>query len=329
MFVSNNTQDTGDKVNAPTPRYSGLTYFLYLIPFAIVPVMIVIVAILIVPTERFAFHSGDSFLVTLGYGSELRNTDCQILIYGDSTAMIGISPKVIQQRTGLSTCNIAETEGMTMLNGTLVLDIFLKNNPRPRFIVFMYAPEGMDPKSQRKNSAVTTFEAVTFRFRQPHKFSSFLALMKHPEDVFSWAEHGLRWASTGFFSKPLPLETKSLRSKTFGQSALHDTPLLACSYERHNNPPDKNWVNDLRSKYAQFGTTVLVDSSLLPDCDPDVTYFRQELKGVIDNQIETLPISDFYNGGRHVNPTGSVPLSLMVADQIMNRLSANNKPGEP
>jgi hypothetical protein len=320
MAVSDITQDTTEVRTVSVRTSTRLRFLLYLAPFVVLPIVLVLAAIFIVPTEWFALHSRDPFLVTLGYGADLRNIDCQVLIYGDSTAMIGINPKMIQERTGLHTCNIAETEGMTMLNGTMVLDLFLKHNPRPRYLVFMYAPEGFDPESQRKNPTVTTFEAVTFRFRQPDKLGSFFALMKHPEDVFTWAEHGLRWAITGARSKPLPEETKQLRAQTQGQSELHDPTLQNCAYGRHNNPPDKAWVESLRSKYGSDGTTVLIDSVLLPSCDPDVEYFREQLGGVIDNRIDTLPPQDFYQGGRHVNSHGSVPLSTMVADQILDRL---------
>jgi hypothetical protein len=82
-------------------------------------------------------------------------------------------------------------------------------------------------------------------------------------------------------------------------------------------------VNNLRSRYSQDGTSVLVDSALLPACDPDLSFFREHLAGVVDNRIETLPATDFYQGGRHVNPAGSVPLSLMVADQVRGRLMAS------
>ena len=318
MVASDIKHDSGGETSAQPG--SRIRLYFYLAPLALVPVLIIVFAILVVPGQRFAYHSGDPFLVTLGYGSQLRNADCRITIYGDSTAMIGVNPQLIKERTGLTTCNIAETEGMTMVNGTMVLDQFLQNNPAPQFLVFLYAPEDMDPQSQRKNTAVTTFEAVTYRFRQPNKLLSLIELMRHPDDFFSWAIHGARWAMTGAFSKPLPADTRLLRFKTNGQSALKDHTMTECPQVPQLDPPDRAWVSGLRSKYSTNGTTVLVDSMLLPECDPGLNYYPHELAGVIDDQITALPIADFYNGGRHVNPTGSVPLSNMIADQVLERL---------
>jgi hypothetical protein len=323
MVVSDKMHDTSGKTSVLPQTGARLRLYLYLAPLFLVPLLIMAFAILVVPTQWFAEHSGDPFLVTLGYGAQLRDADCRIVVYGDSTAMIGVNPDVIQRRTGLSTCNIAETEGMSMINGTMVLDQFLEHNPRPQFIVFLYAPEDLDPQSQRSNPSVTTFEAVTYRFRQPNKLMSVIALMRYPEDFFSWAIHGARWAMDSVHSKPLPPETKLLRFKTHGQSGLKDPLLTSCAALPHTSPPNKKWVNSLRSKYGANGTTVLVDAMLLPDCDPGLSYFQHELSGVIDNRLDSLPVSDFYAGGRHVNPTGSVPLSNMIAGQLLERLHAS------
>ena len=34
---------------------------------------------------------------------------------------------------------------MTMVNGTSIVDDYLRHNPRPRYLVFLYAPENLAP----------------------------------------------------------------------------------------------------------------------------------------------------------------------------------------
>ncbi len=316
----------GESAVFATPG-SRLRWYLYIAPLIAMPLLLLVFAMLVVPTNWFEEHSGDPFLMTLGYGALLHGADCKIAIYGDSTAMIGVNPDVIAQRTGLTTCNIAESEGMSMVNGTMVLDRFLENNPRPRFLVFFYAPEDLDPQSQRRNTYVTTFEAVTWRFQQPHPILSMFALMRHPEDFFSWAIHGARWAIDSLHTKPLPQEIRLQRFKTHGQSFLKDPVMKDCSQVPATAPPDRAWVAELRSKYAAPGSTVLVDAMTMPDCDPGIAFYQHELAGVIDNQIETLPVGDFHAGGRHVTPAGSVLLSNSIADQILRRMDTKPNTG--
>lgn len=327
MVASDIQQKTTGESPVLTSPGSRLRWYLYVAPLIVLPILLLVFAIVVVPTEWFAEHSGDPFLLTLGYGALLHNADCKIVIYGDSTAMIGVNPDLIAQRTGLTTCNIAESEGMSMINGTMVLDHFLESNPRPKFLIFFYGPEDLDPQSQRRNVAVTTFEAVTWRFRQPHPLLSLMALMRHPEDFFSWAIHGARWAIDSVHTKPLPQETRLLRFKTHGQSFLKDPLMKDCAAVPPPAAPDRVWVASLRSRYAATGSTVLVDTMMLPECDPGIAFYKRELTGVIDNQIETLPVSDFHAGGRHATPTGSVPLSRGIAEQILRLMNAEPNTG--
>ncbi len=311
------------KANILETSGSGTRLWIYLLPIVSAPLAVLLFALLIVPTNWFLRKAGASFpyLMNTGSGADVRNADCQVVIYGDSTAMYAINPEIIQRRTGLTACNIADIEGETIINGTLILDQYLQKNKRPQFILFFYTPEGMNPQALRSDPVITKFEAVTYRLRQPHRFTSLVVLMRHPEDVFSWAEHGMLVAIESVFSKPPKSKGKHFQYRPMGQIDAGAKPLLGCTYGSHADHPDKEWVTGLRSEYGTQGTIVLVDAMYLPECDPDVSYFQHELSGVVDDSIKTLPVSDYYVGGRHVKIPGSVPISNMVADQILQRLT--------
>lgn len=303
-------------------RPSNTRLWLYLTPILAVPVLLLVFALLILPTNWFLAKAGASFpyLLNTGSGATMNGDGCEVVIYGDSTAMFALNPLVIEQRTGLKTCNIADIEGETIVNDTMILDQFLARNARPRFIVFQYTPEGMNPQALRADPIVTRFEAVTYRMRQPHRLASLVVLMKHPEDIFSWTEHGMLVAIESLFTKTPKHQGKPVQYRPMGQIMVGARPLVSCTYKSYADHPDKAWVNSLRSRYAKNGTTVIVDAMALPECDPDIAYFRRELAGLIDNQIQTLPVTDYYVGGRHVNMAGSVPVSNMVAEQILQHL---------
>lgn len=312
------------QLESPSKQTGGRwRLWLYIAPFFLIPPLLLVAALLIVPSEWFVRHSTDEYFETMGYGATLRNADCKILISGDSTALVGLDPKQIQKRTGLTTCNIAETESMTVVNGTLMVDLFLQHNPPPRYLLFMYTPEGMNPTSQRSNPFVTTFEPVTFRFRQPDKIASFFALMHHPEDVFSWTGHGLHAALWAASSKETVSPEMMLRRYTsLGQLAMPEPDLTNCNYAPADSVPNKAWMQNLRDQYSRNGTVVLLDATPVPTCDPQINYFKEKLNGLIDNGIQTLPPSDYQLRGRHVNSAGVMPLSNMIADQILSRMNS-------
>ena len=90
-------------------------------------------------------------------------------------------------------------------------------------------------------------------------------------------------------------------------------------------PPDPIWIDQLRSRYAVDGTTVLVDATPTADCDPNLAFFQSHLNGVIDNApYRPIPISSFIDNGRlHANQSGVRLISEMIATQI----AAGQKPG--
>jgi hypothetical protein len=327
MGPSNSLYSNSEKASMLSSDGKRLRLWAYLAPLVAVPFLVLAAAVVVVPTDWFGMRSHSAYVATVGYGSQLRNANCPVTIYGDSTAMVGLNPKLIQERTGLATCNIAEVEGMTMLFDTIVLDQFLQHNPRPRFIVFLYSPENFDPQSLHDDAGTSKFESIRHRFQLPNKLEGLIRLMRHPEDFFLWAERGTRMAIDGLSTKPFPPETRLLRYKAFGQLSLNEPDLDSCDYPSHISVPDMKWVRSLRTRYSGAETTVLVDAMPLPECDRDLAYFQLKLSGVTDNHLGSLPVSDFVRGGRHANSRGSVQLSNMVADQILNRLHSDSTTG--
>jgi hypothetical protein len=299
---------------------SRRTLYLYLLPLIVGPVLILVAAFFILPSPWFARQPNILWLPEIGYGARLHGANCQVVVYGDSSAEVGIDPSLVRQVTGLSVCNIAETEGMTVLNDTLVLNQYLEHNSPPRYIVFIFSPEDLSPYSTTERHSL--FEPITYRMQQPNKLANLMFVMHHPEDGFRWAYVGMNMAITHALSKPYPPEILQMRERHEGRFINPDPPLRACT-ETHNSAPDKLWIQSLRSRYTNARTTVLIDSMPLPVCDRSLTFFQKELPGVTDNPVETFPMNVYLIGGRHVNAAGVVLLSKMLSDQLVQRLRSD------
>ena len=78
---------------------------------------------------------------TFGYSLRMKHQDCDVVLYGDSTALTGLDPDIVQRITGLKSCNIAEAGWIEDVVGTdFPLQAYLKDNKRPRFIVTDITP---------------------------------------------------------------------------------------------------------------------------------------------------------------------------------------------
>jgi hypothetical protein len=293
-----------------------------MLPMILGPVLLLVAACFVVPSRWLALHAENTYLANLGYGATLHGADCAVVIYGDSSAMVGVNPKIIQARTGLSACNIAEFEGMTILNGTMVLDRYLAQNKRPRYLIFLYTPEDYDPGSQRRT--VGMFEATTWRMRQGNKLAGVVALMRYPDEFFGWTEQGLRLAVERSRTPEASAAVQNFRTARDGQLPLEGPVMTQCeSIVRPKSVPDVAWMDGLKTQYGVDGTTVLLDATPLPPCDPKLAYFREHLAGLVDSGVQVFPLSAFTSEGRlHANATGSAMLSNMIAGQIADRMRA-------
>lgn len=292
-------------------------YRLYLLPLVLCPVVLMVTACVVVPSRWLELRARNIYLANLGYGATLHGADCEIVVAGDSSAMVGVDPAELRERTGMSACNVAEFEGMTILNGTMVLDRYLAQNARPRFLVFAYTPEDFDPQSQRHE--IGLFEAITWRMRQPGRLLSVAELLRHPEEFFVWVEQGLRLTVERSLNRPAPVEILEYRAKRGGQLPSDAPAPAECeSAGRPHSEPDRAWVDGLRAKYGVGGTTVLMDATPMPPCDEQLAYFEQRLPGVIDNRVETFPLDAYTTDGRlHMNAAGAARFSEQIAEQIL------------
>ena len=87
-------------------------------------------------SSDFFLHHGASVWVQSNdaiFG--MRDRDCDVLIFGDSTAMTGINPDVVERNTGFKTCNIAVTNSVLAVTHNLTLNRYLANNAKPRVLL--------------------------------------------------------------------------------------------------------------------------------------------------------------------------------------------------
>jgi hypothetical protein len=294
----------------------------YILPIVLFPILMVVSAFLVVPSDWFVNRSGIPYLVNMAYAEGLQSHSCNVLIFGDSSAMVDVSPAIISEQTGLSACNIAEYKGMTAATRTLMVDEFLTKNPRPSFLIFMYSPDNLEAPSWK----YTSFETITYLMRRQRNANTAKLLLLHPEPTLDWVEHGLRMALLRTRAAPFAADVHRQRVDTGGRFPNALPTRSGCDAELANVAPNRAWIDELRHRYGVGGTTVLVDATPTADCDPSLAFYRQHLQGFIDNwPYPALPADSFTGGGRlHANALGVERISMLLADQIKVELRVRN-----
>lgn len=292
---------------------------LIIFPFAIIPF-----TFWWVTTQSYIRYTIFPYIADTGYGSRLYHADCDILIDGDSGALVGVLPRIIEQRTGLKTCNIAEVSGVKMVNGMMVLDDYLAHNRRPQYLVFVLSPENLHNPANW--TFVSDWEGWFYRIRFHPDADFWKRTFRYPDVSFNNAELAFRNGIEWFLKRPFPPALVHERDLNGGHVSEPGASRTQCPNDTKIHEPEPAWLSHIRSTYGVDGTRVLIDVMPMPPCDAGLPYYRAHLANLTDNAVDTLPIGDYSTSGRlHTTDQGTIDLSNRIADQIAAQLRAANR----
>ncbi len=299
------------------PHVSRWQLRLYVFAVVAFPFVLIVGTLFWMSLPVYARHAQYPYLADTGYGMRLKHADCDVVVYGDSTALVGVVPKVIEERTGLKTCNVAEVAGVQVTNGMMVLDTYLQNNRAPRFIVFTYAPENLNDAVNW--TEVSTFEGEFFRLKYRPDAAFWKASLRDPNELITDAELGFRTGVQWLFKSKLPDDILQIRDTTHGRVPEPGPAFTSCPPVLAVRAPDPKWLGYLRQRYGVNGTRVLVDVTPTPACDPSRSFYEQRFTpGLIDNTLGTMPLEMYtYTGRLHTTDAGAEEISRRIAEQIL------------
>ncbi len=282
--------------------------FSILLATAILLVLAALHAIQVVRQPDYPRSTGDPALELQDSAFRLRNQPCDIVIYGDSTANVGIDPRVITARTGLTACNIATNRPDVDDLGTLPLDAFLAHNPRPKLIVLQFGPEDFY-RAKSPWEHVGPYTPLVMLARDTSTRDVLATMLHHPAETVQFVQYILQ---KELFPGHIDRDREFQRAldhaaASHGQLDLNLPALTECHDTALplNGPLDTGWIAQLRARYRAQGIPVLIRAAPVPPCDPQLTKFRQDLGPWVDGNVETLPTTDFVAGSRHTTQQGS------------------------
>jgi hypothetical protein len=304
--------------DAPRAMPPPKTFAVYCLVLALVPVIAVTASFFMARSSWYLRHQRNSYLAISDFPFTLRNTRCDVLIFGDSSALTGISPPVITAATGLATCNIAQPNTAIAIAGTLALDSFLANNPRPQFLVMQFtAPDFAGPEPHVQLNEEGALQLV----RHKPDAATLKLFAAHPLEALQFSEYILQ---TALLDRDWRGTTHQRAWKNIQQTqGLLTAPgagLQDCQGNVEKKEPDRAWINALRAKYETAGTLVFIYVAPYPACDPSYDYYVQRLRLLADNPMERYDIGMF-NEKNHFTLEGARQNSLRIAGAIVHNVS--------
>lgn len=254
------------------------------------------------------------------YPFSLNHEDCEILIYGDSSAMTGVDPLKMEALTHHKTCNISQTQPTVVATGTLTVDLYLKKNASPKYLVIQVSPDtfyqahgldtlaGFDPilLMLRHDPGYATAKKLFQNVSPTLRFLSLVLQARYRPD----RAYGARffelytrpiadyYVHKGFLTMPKGPEGGCGEPKPLGVTA------------------DYGWIDEARKRYSAEGVKVLVLLSPIPECDSQKAIYR-DLDSHVDGAISTLPPGLFNDSDRHYTREGADVVSESIARRIL------------
>lgn len=312
-----------------TPREAARRYCILLL---ILPLLAIPAFIRLGSSNFFLRHGASVWVQSNDAVFNMRDRDCDVLVFGDSTAMTGINPEVVQRNTGFKTCNISVTNSVLAVTHNLTLNRYLAHNPKPRVLLVQLSPDGFQPESNAWDQTVYP-EGLLELLRHGTPAESRRVLITHPQQAIAFAGYAAGFSlysvvkdlwfratslraeedtltiRNGFFTPPAPPSTSCEPGATFSN------PRAGGGYPRIV-------VGEYESEYASRSGIVLVNVAPIPSCDQNLAAFSSELNGVTSNSLLPLPVG-LFNDPRHYTAIGSAIVSRLVAQEL-NEVAQRN-----
>ena len=311
---------------AHSPSNSSQHCLRYTLLLVLFPLLAIPAFIGLGRSNFFLHHGASVWLRSNDAVFDMHGRDCDVLVFGDSTAMTGIDPDVVESNTGFRTCNIAVTNAVLAVTGNLPLDHFLAHNSRPRVLLVQFSPDDFQAENRQWHQTIYA-EGMLEVLRHGNPGQSAALLLSHPQESISFAGYAAGYTAwygikdvwfhathlrpeedtvtvrNGFFTPPSPARTSCAASEDHvapdsGQAAYTRT-----------------LVSDLKNSYADRSGVVLVNVAPIPACDPDLKAYTSLLDGVTSNSLLPLPIG-YFNDGRHYTARGSRVLSTLISKEL-------------
>ena len=287
---------------------------LYVAIVLLLPGLFLASSIPIVCSDSFPGESIDPFVKYSDYPFSFKHENCEVVIFGDSTAATGIDPTVIEEITGLKSCSIAESQSIIEILGFYALDTYLRNNSPPQYVIMQFSPEVLT-----RDKDIFWAEGLTLLFRKKSVFAALPIVAQHPIEFYNFAIWAIK---TKFLAINGPsrsdfADMEAIFRARHGLIILPKPPETGCV--RHSTPasPSEAWVRWIRDTYSKNGARVVVDVAPVPECTQNVQHMTDEFRNVTDNVLPILPINLFCDLDRHLTLEGAKRSSAQIGEQIL------------
>jgi hypothetical protein len=266
-----------------------------------------------------------------------RNQQCDIVIFGDSSAVTAIDTDMLTRLTGMSSCNMAQTLGDINVTGMDAFAQFLDHNPRPKVILIEFGVYNLhDPGDWAQKNYHLEGSIYDLRYESTrHWLRDYLT---HPDDAFVILKQSLFMGPKVLFLDTFKLTRRIPVNERSVHMPIPAVEMKSCAQwvgKDEPNPPDLKWIQSVRQQFQGRADVLLFNIS--PD-DPCNDYWQQHSQllqqawqqGLVDRRPDMYPVTLFNDPtSPHYTAEGSERLTEETAAQILAASSRSKPEAQP
>jgi hypothetical protein len=246
--------------------------------------------------------------------------NCDVVIAGDSSGMIGVDPHALQARTGWKTCNIALPYIGTALAGTRVLDAYLAHNRPPLFIVFHLSDNHLhSPILKEDNGIVDGWLMVDEHFPLSERLRIFA---KHPLDTLRfvtavWKEFLVtkRILRPDWTRGSYRADMESQIANRGWMAEEGTTPDVVCGWQAPELYTERSYLDSLTAQYTRGGTRGVIWANPARDCDDRIAQYRENARALGLLPTSVYPHALFFDAF-HLNAEGAARNAIELGNYL-------------
>lgn len=152
------TESPGGVVSPAGQRQWGR----YLAIVVLIPLLFYPLPFFLATSANYEHWATSTWTPMLEYSYSLRGQDADVVIFGDSSAFIGLDPRIINRTLGIRSVVLPDSVGSIPVTGDKPLESYMAQNRPPKLLVLYFSPWDMD---FRRIAAFRQFEGQEMMLR--------------------------------------------------------------------------------------------------------------------------------------------------------------------
>ena len=249
--------------------------------------------------------------------------DADVVIFGDSTAFLGIDPRLVSQEIGVSSVVLPNTIGSLPVINDLALERYLEHNRTPRLLVFYFAAWNLDYNHNNQRRLYFEGEEMLLRNGTWSEIGDYA--LHHPTDALAFPLQLNSTLSPGVLKNAIHGDRARDVARTLGHrdysepwAPMQKSCLIPETYLKQRTEAS---IQALIQKYQAKHIDVAVYLAPIPDCRNSRSITQRSFGSLASLPPVTLPAGGFADDGfyGHLRPAEVAVASHLLAQAIVQR----------